>query len=205
MLGMQLVLTQLLWHTRAVRGENARKLFHIMSCSFAAFWPMYLSWPQIQIVGMAMAFCILIIRGLKLFPGLYEVKRRSWGELFIVVMVLIAAFIEPSRVVFAAAALHVALPDGLAAIMGVRYGRKNQYKVFGYTKSLAGTATFFVTSLVIMIGIYMLGDISPTAPLAAIIVIPVVTTLIENLAVWGVDNALIATTVVILFSMFRIV
>jgi dolichol kinase len=46
----------------------------------------------------------------------------------------------------------MSLADGLAAVIGTRYGNRQKYLVLGYTKSVLGTLTFFVVSLGILFG-----------------------------------------------------
>lgn len=203
-LSVLLVLTQLLWQAKIVRGENARKTFHILSGVFVAFLPWYLSWGELQILGLFLTVGVLVIRVFKLFPSLYQIKRRSWGEMFIALSVLGYALSHSSKVIFCIGALHIALADGLAAVVGVRFGKTSEYKIMGYTKSIAGTATFLVTSLLIMLGLFIFKDGSVHVPIAALLVIPVFTTIVENVGVYGIDNALVAIAIVAMCSLFGI-
>jgi dolichol kinase len=58
--------------------------------------------------------------------------------------------------------LHVALADGFAAIIGTKYGRAWAYKVFGQTKTIIGSMTFWVVSLCILgIGLLFAHDLIP--------------------------------------------
>jgi phytol kinase len=203
-LSAELLLTQLLWQLNVLKGENARKAFHIASGVFVAFWPWFLSWQQIRLLGLLLALVILVIRSFKLFPGLYEINRRSWGELFIALSIIGFSFIGPSKIIFLAAALHVALADGLAAVIGVRYGKSTQYKILGYTKSIIGTLTFFGVSMLIMAAIFVFGAAQPHANIAALLIVPIIVTIVENIGTYGVDNALIAIAIIISFRLLNI-
>jgi dolichol kinase len=64
-------------------------------------------------------------------------------------MVLLALLFK-NTIIFAAAMLELGVADGLAAVIGTRYGKKTRFKVLGQTKSRHGTATFFICSLAII-------------------------------------------------------
>jgi dolichol kinase len=118
--------------------------------------------------------------------------------------VLVLAYFEPANIVFAAACLHVALADGFAAIVGVRFGKANTYKILSNSKSIAGTATFFVMSVLIMMGVMIFGGVDISISLAALLLVSASTTLVENLAFSSIDNTLIILTVVGLFKVLNI-
>jgi phytol kinase len=83
----------------------------------------------------------------------------------------------------------MSLADGLAAVIGIRFGRKTLYKLFGAQKSIVGTITFFLVSTVILV-IY--SHVAPGASIAAwIIPISLAATIIENIAPKGLDNLLV--------------
>ncbi|GAC1391126.1 MAG: hypothetical protein NVSMB46_02510 [Candidatus Saccharimonadales bacterium] len=83
----------------------------------------------------------------------------------------------------------MSLADGFAAIFGLHYGKNNSYKVFKHTKSIIGSNVFFVISLLITIVVIIL---LPTHVRAVsyvfIVLIPIITTLIENVSPFGSDN-----------------
>jgi phytol kinase len=97
-----------------------------------------------------------------------------------------------------AAMLCLSLGDALAAIIGLLYGDGNQYKVFGKTKSVAGTATFFVTTVLVMILYVTLGNAS--ASIMTLFVIPVLATITENVAVNGSDNLVMPLLIALLLG-----
>jgi phytol kinase len=199
-----LLITEYLWKNKQIKGENARKIMHIFGGVLAATWPFYLSWRSAQIIiGLAVLF-IIVMRLTGLFRSVYDVKRQTLGDFTGPLSIGILVFFEPSTVIFVATVLHIALADGLAAIIGTRYGIDNSYHILGYRKSIAGSAAFFVTSLAIMCGVFVFGNMSDVSPLA-LLVIPLTTTLIENIGVWGMDNALIALNVITQLYLFGIV
>ncbi len=92
-----------------------------------------------------------------------------------------------------AALLQMSLADGLAAIVGVRYGGSNSYAVFKHPKSLVGSLTFLVISVGILIGYKHYAQVQLMT--AAIAALSVGATLIENCGIAGLDNLLVPLAV----------
>ncbi len=195
------LLAEFLWWKKILRGEYARKLIHILLSLSIAFLPIYLSWDEMFILAGIGMLALVFLRVTKIFSGMYDIERKSWGEFLGPLAIAAVALTEPSKLLFAAVVLHIGLADGLAAIIGTRYGRRNRYKVFGYFKSVAGTATFFVASLLITAGLIIVGDMGPwLSMIPLLLLLPAITTLAENIGIYGVDNALIALVTYIVFS-----
>jgi len=83
----------------------------------------------------------------------------------------------------------MSLADGMAAIVGVTWGRRTNYMVFRHPKSLVGSTTFFVVSLAILFGFSALSGTALN--LGIIIGLASMATAIENLGVAGLDNLLV--------------
>jgi len=174
------------WWRRTKPTEFSRKFIHITVGSFVAFWPFFLSWDQI--VGLSLAFLVGVVlsRYLHIFKAIHSVQRPTWGEMFFALAVGCIALVTHSKGIYAAALLQMSLADGLAAIVGLRYGKKTQYKVFGNIKSLVGTATFFAVSFVLLLGFSIVTNAE--LPLLLIVALAFTASLIENLGVYGLDN-----------------
>jgi phytol kinase len=183
---------------RRGRGEISRKLIHMTVGSFVAFWPYFLSWTQI--VWLSAAFLVVVIasKTLHLFAAIHQVSRRTWGEVFFAIVVGAVTFVTHDKAVYAVAILHMSLADGLAAMVGTRFGERHQYKVLGATKSLAGTVTFILTSLVIMT-VFTVTTGSDTS-VANVAIVPVAAALVENFGVFGLDNLLVPMLVAVVLS-----
>jgi phytol kinase len=182
-------LSELGWRKHWLNNEFGRKFTHILVGTFVAFWPFYLSWNEIRLLSAAFVVAIIISHYLKLFGAIHSVQRPTYGELFFALVVGGLTFVTESKGVYAAALLQMSLADGLAAIVGTRYGRENKYHVLGHTKSIAGTATFFVTSFVILLGYSMLA--AAGLPIVWVFVGAAVASALENVAVFGLDNFLV--------------
>ncbi len=101
--------------------------------------------------GFDMHLVVLVSHKLKIFKSIHLVDRITKGELLYPIGIAICAFLEPIPWVFTAAILHLALADGMAAIIGTHYGHKTRYTLISHGKSVAGSAAFFVTSFAIFI------------------------------------------------------
>lgn len=195
------LVAELLWWKKILQGEYARKLVHILLSLSIALLPFYLTWNEMFLIAGVGLLALMVIRTTKMFSGMYDIERKSWGDFLGPLAIALVALTEPSKLLFAAVVLHIGLADGLAAIIGTRFGRNNRYRVFGYYKSIVGTVTFFVASLLITSGLILAGDIGPLSTvITLLLLLPSVTTLAENIGIYGVDNALIALVTYVVFS-----
>lgn len=193
-----LVLAELWWRRRQVHGEFSRKLVHVTVGTFVAFWPFFLSWNEIRILSVAFLLGVVISKYLGLFNAIHSVQRPTWGEVFFALAVGALTFITQDKWVYAAAVLQMGLADGLAAVVGIKYGNATRYLVLGHRKSIIGTTTFFATSLLVLLGFnyWASGPVEPIQLLG----IAALATAIENIGVKGFDNLLVPVTVGLLLT-----
>lgn len=181
--------SELWWRKKQPHNELSRKFVHITVGSFAAFWPWFLSWRQILFLSAAFLVVIGISRYLNLFQAIHAVERATWGEVYFAISVGALALLTHDRLLYMAALLHMSLADGLAAVVGVHFGKSNSYTVFHHAKSIIGTVTFFVVSLAILFGYTALRH--GGVPIVDVVVLSAAATAIENLAVFGLDNVVV--------------
>ena len=188
-----LIFNELWWRKHTVHNELSRKFIHITVGSFVAFWPFFLDWNQIKLLSIAFVVVVLVSKQLNVFQAIHSVNRPTKGEIFFALAVGAVALISEDKWIYMAAVLQMSLADGLAAIIGTMYGKSTRYTVFGHVKSIYGTATFFVTSLLILLGyVYFSGE---PAQIIALIGIAAAASLIENVGVEGIDNLLVPVVV----------
>ena len=102
-----------------------------------------------------------------------------------------------------AALMPLTWGDGLAPLVGQTFG-KHTYTVFGQTRTLQGSAAFFVAGLLFTwFALWLLPGPPPIQPAAALIpalVIMSSTTLVEAISIWGMDNLTVtgAATLILL-------
>lgn len=200
-----LFLCEYLWKRGFFKGEESRKAMHISGGLFVATWPLYLNWTQIKLLLIFTIFLVIFVRYIGWFKSFYDIKRSSWGDLIYIITLAAISMFNPPVLLFEAVVLNIALADGFAALVGSHLGNNNSYKVFGHTKSVAGSLAFFITSLAIMFGLFWFGDLAVQAPFYFLIVVSIAATAAENLGVLGLDNALVALVVGTLLYGFNLV
>ncbi len=184
-------------HWFAGDSEIGRKFVHITVGSFVAFWPFFLTWNEIRLLSTAFLVVVVVSERFKVFRAIHSVQRPTFGEACFALVVGVLTFITHSKAIYAASLLQMSLADGLAAIVGVRYGRNNTYYLWGHAKSVAGTLTFIITSLALLAGYSLCVShlsilvISLAALLAA---------LTENIAVLGLDNLTVPLCISLLLT-----
>lgn len=151
-IGICLVLGELLWRKRILKGEYARKFVHITSATFVAFWPLFLNNLEIAFVSLLFILALVLTKKLKLFRSLRSVRRATYGEIWYALGIGVSALLFSDPAVFAVAVLTMALADGFAAVIGVALGKKaGQFKIYGQRKSFFGSLTFMAISFFINI------------------------------------------------------
>lgn len=181
-----------------MHAELTRKCVHMAVGIFVAFWPFFLTWRQIEILSLAFFIVILISIKLTLFRAIHTTPSRAVGEISFALVIGVLALISSSKWIFMAAMLNLAIGDALAAIIGLLIGEKNQYKVFGKTKSAAGTSAFFLVSLAIMFVYVHLSHES--ANVVTLFAVPVLATITENAAIHGSDNLIMPVLIALMLS-----
>jgi phytol kinase len=198
-----LVFSELLWRKHKLSDELTRKIVHVFVAAFVGFWPFYMSYKYIQLISIAFLVVIIISRYLHIFKGILHVKRKTFGDLFFPLSILILALIEPQKLIFAVALLHMGLSDGIATLVGKQIGKKNKYKVFAHVKSVAGTLAFIAVSFAILLTVKLLRphEIVSLTWLNVFILPPIVA-LVENLSSYGSDDITIPLSMLVLLKWF---
>jgi dolichol kinase len=194
-----LLIAELLWRLEILRGEHHRKFVHIFSTLFIASWPWLISFRTIQLIGIAMVAVLLINRRIKALHYLGDKRYESYGDVFLALAVVVCALITQNQVFFATAMAEVALADGLVAIIGNEFNGRWSYKIFNHTKTVIGSMAFWLISLFV-IGTGMLfahGLISSNDYFLMLMLAPPLLTLLENLAVLGLDNVVVPVATVL--------
>jgi phytol kinase len=194
-----LVINEFLWNKKVIKNEVARKSIHISVAAFVAFWPYYLSYLNIEYIALAFIVVIFVSRKYGFFQSIEQVKRNTFGEYFFPLGILSVALLNPQKEIFTIALLCVGFADGLAALIGQKYGRKNRYKIFSGFKSIVGSLTVFVVSLVILVLVDYFGKMH--LPIISFLVMPLDVALVEAFTPFGADDLLIPISVLAILSL----
>ena len=109
-------------------GERARKIIHILVGIWGAWLPLWLGWRSIELLGYMLLAGVFISSKLHWFKSIHSVSRQTLGEYFFPVAIIILAMFFKDKTLFAAGMLQMGLSDGLAAVIGTRYGKKTSFK-----------------------------------------------------------------------------
>jgi phytol kinase len=178
--------------------EISRKFIHISGGTVAAFTPWFLSWHQIETVAAALFVILLVSRFFHVFRAINSVTRASLGDLLFALSIFVIAIIANDRLIFAVAILHMGLADGLTAVVGSSYGNKTAYKVLGRRKSLIGSGTFYICSLLILTWYLLVGHIGGNWVM--LIWLPLVATGLEAIGLDGTDNLIIPVVIALILN-----
>lgn len=184
-------------------NEVSRKLVHSIHGLLLAIWPFYIGFGWVIALELMLIIALFVARRLKLFAWMWKVGRKSWGDYLFPVGVIITALLTQSEWLFAIAILNLALADAIAALVGKILGKRAYaYKVFGNTKSIAGSAAFFLASVVITLSLLIVNpDPFATPIMLAAISLAVVLTAVENAGVFGWDNVTLPVTAIVLLNL----
>ena len=189
-----LVVSEFLWQKNIARGENGRKFVHIVTGCFIAFWPYYLSTKTISILAVLSLAAVLVVRFTKLITAIHDIKRVTAGEYFYPIGLLYAVHYSYTHWVFTAAMLFIALADGMAAVIGKKWGvHKLPIKLFGMEKSYIGSIGYIFFSYVsIGVAAALGGSVFMQQSLVTVyVLLPLVSVLLEAASPYGLDNLIV--------------
>jgi phytol kinase len=168
-----------------------RKIVHIGTGNVILFaW--WLDMPaSVGITASILASAVTLLSYLfPILPGINSVGRQSLGTFFYAVSigVLVACFWHLQQPQYAALGILImAWGDGLAALIGQRFG-KHKYQVFGAQKSWEGSFTMAVVSYIVcsLIFVFTLGNVWQTWLIS--LAVALVATCLEAFSLLGIDN-----------------
>jgi len=167
--------------------ELLRKIIHIGMgplIPFAKFLEIEQSAAQYFAFGMSILIVINYIY--KLFPIIEDIDRKSFGTFFYCfsLLILISIFWEKDPLALTAGFFIMTFGDGLAGLIGKNFKSKS-WEIFNQKKSIIGTTTMFLISLLI---VSVLGYQNNIDFNYYYIWIAVLATLLEQISIIGVDN-----------------
>jgi phytol kinase len=189
--GAIVTIAELLHRYTDTEPELVRKVVHIGTGNVILIaWLLDLPAWVGMISGVLAGIITLISYRLPILPGVNSVGRKSLGTFFYAVSIgiLTAVFWNLDLHHYGVIGILImAWGDGLAAIIGQRFG-KHPYLIFGNTKSWEGTTTMLLVSytIVTIVLLSVQGNLWQTWLVG--IPVAIAATGVESIAQWGLDN-----------------
>ncbi len=204
-LAVLLLIADSLAKHKVLRGEYHRKFFHITAGSFIAFWPWLISWRAIQVLSILMLLVMIVGRFRNLLKYNGFVHRVTYGDIFLALAIFISAIITHNKIFFAVAILEVALADGLAAVAGISIGKRWEYRVFGYKKTIIGSMIFWIASVEILTaGLLAAHNVFQfQSYYYLLLLLPPLLTAVESISLFGLDNLAIPILTIVILRLFQ--
>ena len=143
---------------------------------------------------------VLINYTYKLFPTIEDVERKSYGTLFycLSLFILIFLFWDKDPYALITGFFIMTFGDGLAGLIGKSFNSKS-WIFFKQKKSLLGTLTMFLTSIIVVCSI---GYSQQNSFYLNYFVIASLATVLEQFSVLGVDNFIVPISSALYFNFF---
>jgi len=134
----------------------------------------------------------------KLFPTIEDVERKSYGTLFycLSLFILIYLFWDKDPYALISGFFIMTFGDGLAGLIGKSFNSKS-WIFFKQKKSLYGTITMFLTSLIVVCS---LGYSQQNSINLNYFTIAFIATLLEQFSVLGIDNFIVPISSALFFN-----
>ena len=136
----------------------------------------------------------------KLFPTIEDVERKSYGTIFycISLFILIWIFWDTDPYALIAGFFIMTFGDGLAGLIGKNFNSKS-WIFFKQKKSLFGTLTMFLSSLIVICSI---GYAKQNNFNLNYFTIAFIATFLEQFSVIGIDNFIVPISSALCFNFF---
>jgi len=143
---------------------------------------------------------VLINYTYKLFPTIEDIERKSYGTLFycLSLFILIYLFWDQDPYALITGFFIMTFGDGLAGSIGKSFNSKS-WILFKQKKSLFGTMTMFLTSLIV---VYSIGYAQQNSLNLNYITIAFFATVLEQFSVLGIDNLIVPISSALFFNFF---
>jgi len=143
---------------------------------------------------------VLINYTYKIFPTIEDVERKSYGTFFycLSLFILISLFWNKDPYALITGFFIMTFGDGLAGLLGKSFNSKN-WVFFKQKKSLFGTITMFLTSLIVVCSI---GYAQQNSFNLNYFTIAFFATLLEQFSVLGIDNLIVPISSALFFNFF---
>ncbi len=170
--------------------ELVRKVVHIGTGNvlLIAWWLHIPTWLCVT-AGVTFTAIALASHYTNILPMIHDVGRKTYGVFYyalsITILVVLLWDSHPQYAVIGV--MVMSWGDGMAALIGKRFG-KHTFVNLGNKRSLEGSFAMFVTSLMVMIGIFGLTHGIHTRDIGIAMPVAAIAALLEAYSPGGTDN-----------------
>jgi phytol kinase len=170
--------------------ELVRKVVHIGTGNvlLIAWWLHIPIWLCVT-AGVTFSAIAFASHYTNILPMIQDVGRKTYGVFYYALSItILVVFLWDSHPQYAVIGVMVmSWGDGMAALIGKRFG-KHSFVHLGNKRSLEGSFAMFVTSLIVMIGIFGITHSIHTRDIAIAIPVAAIAALLEAYSPGGTDN-----------------
>ncbi len=173
-----------------IDSNSSRKFVHIASCITVCTFPYTLKNIEIYLICFIFVIITSFTKYKGIFKSIHSVNRITFGAEAYPIGVLIATyyFLPLDKTAFIYGILVGGFSDSMASVIGKYYGYR-EIVVFGQKKSLGGSLSFFITTVIISYSIIFILGIEMN--IISILIIAFILTLAELVQTFGLDNVTI--------------
>jgi phytol kinase len=170
--------------------ELVRKVVHIGTGNvlLIAWWLHIPTWLCVT-AGVTFSAIALASHYTNILPMIHDVGGKTYGVFYYALSItILVVFLWDSHPQYAVIGVMVmSWGDGMAALIGKRFG-KHSFVHLGNKRSLEGSFAMFVTSLIVMIGIFGITHSIHTRDITIAIPVAAIAALLEAYSPGGTDN-----------------
>jgi len=170
--------------------ELVRKVVHIGTghVLLIAWWLQIPTWLCVA-AGVTFSAIALASHHTNILPMLNDVGRKTYGVFYyaLSITVLVGLLWEHHPQYAVIGVMVMSWGDGMAALIGKRFG-KHTFIYMGNKRSLEGSLAMFVTSLIVMLGIFASGHSLSARDIGVAIPVAAIAAMLEAFSPGGTDN-----------------
>ena len=190
---------------RGFSSDFTRKAIHIGVGMLAWALPFLFSEPWLFILA-CLGFMVLNLLDWRFgfFAAMSSSSRSNLGTVYFPLAAAVVAYVFwDSPPIMVAALMPLTWGDGLAPVIGKLYGR-HRYYIHTSVRTVEGSIGFFLAAfLATWLALWVmpgLPDLTPVAALLPALTVSLVTTLVEAVSIWGLDNLTITAAAMIILQ-----
>ncbi len=184
-----------------------RKIIHIGVGMMSWFIPFLFTsaWPFVLACAAFMVINLIDWR-YGLIGSMQSKHRSNLGTVYFPFAAAVVALIfweQPPLMV--AALMPLTWGDGMAPVIGEKYGHRF-YQVYTSRRTLEGSLAFFVAGFAFTwLALWLMPGLPAITPMGAILpalVVMAVTTLVEAVSIWGLDNLAVTAVAIVILGLW---